>query len=89
MSEIHDFHLWSLSDEKPIFTAHVVCTGNTNYALFTISQLLKMDFDIHHSTVQVEPAKHGAKSSKMHCLNELDFTAFDLEASENRQSPEV
>ena len=24
VKEIHDFHLWSLSDEKPIFTAHVV-----------------------------------------------------------------
>ena len=24
VDEVHDFHLWALSDEKPIFTAHVV-----------------------------------------------------------------
>mmetsp|Transcript_34679 Transcript_34679/g.45607 ORF Transcript_34679/g.45607 Transcript_34679/m.45607 type:complete len:114 (+) Transcript_34679:612-953(+) len=37
VQEIHDFHLWCLSDEKPIFTAHVVVTGNPSYALYTIT----------------------------------------------------
>ena len=40
VKEIHDFHLWSLSDEKPIFTAHVVVTGNPSYALYNITELL-------------------------------------------------
>jgi len=40
IKEIHDFHLWSLSDEKPIFTAHVVCVGNPSFALYTITELL-------------------------------------------------
>ena len=40
VAEIHDFHLWCLSDEKPIFTAHVVVTGNPSYALYNITQLL-------------------------------------------------
>ena len=40
VAEIHDFHLWCLSDEKPIFTAHVVVTGNPSYALYNITKLL-------------------------------------------------
>ena len=33
VKEINDFHLWALSDEKPIFTAHVVVTGNPSHSL--------------------------------------------------------
>ena len=33
VKEISDFHLWALSDEKPIFTAHVVVTGNPSHSL--------------------------------------------------------
>ena len=51
MAEIHDFHLWCLSDEKPIFTAHVVVTGNPSHALYSITELLQTEFDIYHTTV--------------------------------------
>lgn len=57
VQEIHDFHLWELGDSKPIFTAHVVTTGNPSYALYSITQLLQTDFEIYHSTLQIEPAK--------------------------------
>ena len=30
VSEIHDFHLWALSNDKPIFTAHIICSSNSN-----------------------------------------------------------
>ena len=59
VKEIHDFHLWGLSDEKPIFTAHVVCSGNPNHALYVITELLQRQYDIYHSTIQVEPAKES------------------------------
>lgn len=51
VAEIHDFHLWCLSDEKPIFTAHVVVTGNPSHALYSITELLQTEFDIYHTTV--------------------------------------
>ena len=41
VKEIHDFHLWGLSDEKPLFTAHVVCSGNPSHALYVITELLQ------------------------------------------------
>ena len=59
VKEIHDFHLWCLSDAKPIFTAHVVCTGNPSYALFNITKVLQKDFEIYHTTIQIEPAKRS------------------------------
>ena len=78
VTEIHDFHLWCLSDEKPIFTAHVVVTGNPNYALYNITQLLQDDFEIYHSTVQIEPAKKshlqkGGSGGFQRCINEHCF----------------
>ena len=51
VKEINDFHLWALSDEKPIFTAHVVATGNPSHALYVITELLQKEFEIFHSTV--------------------------------------
>lgn len=57
VTEIHDFHCWELGDGKPIFTAHIVVTGNPSYALYNITQLLKIDYEIYHSTLQIEPVK--------------------------------
>ena len=84
VEEIHDFHLWSLSDEKPIFTAHVVVTGNPSYALYNITQLLQEDFEIFHTTVQIEPAKKShlqqKKQTLQRCLNEHNFKEQPLPA---------
>ena len=84
VEEIHDFHLWSLSDEKPIFTAHVVVTGNPSYALYNITQLLQEDFEIYHTTVQIEPAKKShlqqKKQTMQRCLNEHSFKEQPLPA---------
>ena len=49
--EVHDFHLWTLSEAKPIFTAHVVVSGSTSQALYAITELLQCDFEIYHSTI--------------------------------------
>merc|ERR1712117_883223 len=40
VSEVHDFHLWNLSDEKPIFTAHVVSDDNPSFVLYEITKML-------------------------------------------------
>ena len=49
--EIHDFHLWSLSEDKPMFSAHVVVSGDPSHALYQITEILQVQFDIFHSTV--------------------------------------
>ena len=86
VQEIHDFHLWSLSDEKPIFTAHVVVRGNPHFALYTITKLLQLEFNIFHSTLQIEPAKesHFAKRKPglLPCINEHNFEPEDANSPE-------
>ena len=56
---MHDFYLCALSDEKPVFTAHLVCVGNPSHALYRVTELLQKEYGIHHSTVQIEPAKES------------------------------
>ena len=51
VKEVHDFHLWTISDEKPIFTAHIVYSGNSNHALYRITELLQKDYKIFQSTI--------------------------------------
>ena len=55
--EVHDFHLWSLSDEKPILTAHIVSNENPSSILYQVTEMLQRDFEIYLSTIQVEPMK--------------------------------
>ena len=57
--QIHDFHLWELGDGKPILTAQVVVIGNPSYALYCITKLLQVDYEIFCSTIQVEPEKRS------------------------------
>ena len=44
VEEVHDFHLWALSESKPIFTAHVVTRENPSRALYNITQMLQSEF---------------------------------------------
>ena len=49
--EVHDYHVWALSSEKPILSAHVVTDLAPQVALYKLTQVLKNDFEIHHSTI--------------------------------------
>ena len=51
VDEIHDFHIWSLGEGKPIMTAHVVTDANPSYALYKITELLQTEFEIYHATI--------------------------------------
>jgi Co/Zn/Cd efflux system component len=51
VDEVHDFHLWSISSEKPILTAHVITQHPPAFALFEITKMLQTEFDIYHSTI--------------------------------------
>jgi len=41
VDEIHDFHVWNLSDEKPVLTAHVVTDEACAYTLYKVTELLQ------------------------------------------------
>ena len=57
IASIHDLHVWSISSGKTSLSVHVVCmdTPSTWPALVvSVRDMLASDFDIHHTTVQVE-----------------------------------
>mgnify|MGYP002780846294 CR=1 FL=1 len=59
VASIHDLHLWSLSSQQPMLTAHVdIETGVDADALRRrLSALLRKRFGITHSTLQMEAAR--------------------------------
>ena len=80
VNEVHDFHLWNLSDEKPILTAHVVSDDNPSFVLYQITEMLQKEFEIFLSTIQIEPLKHShlkkdanQDGGLLKCLNEHNF----------------
>jgi len=61
--DVHHVHVWSLTPEHPLLTLHVNVDpdADSTQVLQRIKQVLQDRFQIHHSTIQVEPA---------HCVDE-------------------
>ena len=57
---IHDLHLWTLTSDMEVFTAHVmVSTDADHHAVLDQARVLLADrHSIHHATLQVEPEDH-------------------------------
>jgi len=54
---VHDLHLWSLADEKPLLSAHLVAEDaeKLDAVLQAATRTLVQRFRILHATLQVEP----------------------------------
>jgi cobalt-zinc-cadmium efflux system protein len=54
--EVHHVHVWSLTPERPLLTAHVCVSNEVKYdqVMQLIKSLLKDRYGISHSTVQIE-----------------------------------
>ena len=54
--EVHDLHIWSISRDLPALTAHVSVSSRPDdgHTLVTLQALLRHDFGIEHSTLQLE-----------------------------------
>ena len=61
--DAHHVHVWSLTPEHPLLTLHVNVDPDADLTqvLQRVKQVLEDRFQIHHSTIQVEPA---------HCVDE-------------------
>jgi cobalt-zinc-cadmium efflux system protein len=57
---IHDLHVWTLTSDMEVLTAHVVVTdGADHHAVLDRARVLLADgHGIHHATLQVEPESH-------------------------------
>ena len=58
--EVHDLHLWTLTSDMEVLTAHVVTTDATDAhsVLDAAREVLATRHDISHATLQVEPSSH-------------------------------
>ncbi len=56
VADVHDLHAWTITSGMNVVSAHVVMTGGADPAgvLDQLSQCLAGDFDIEHSTFQLE-----------------------------------
>ncbi|MGZ4805370.1 MAG: cation diffusion facilitator family transporter [Ilumatobacteraceae bacterium] len=58
--DVHDFHVWTLTSEMEVVTAHLVVTAGTDThgVLDRARALLADSYGITHATFQVEPDDH-------------------------------
>jgi cobalt-zinc-cadmium efflux system protein len=58
--EVHDLHLWTLTSEMEVLTAHVVTSDETeaHAVLDRAREVLAERHGISHATLQVEPSSH-------------------------------
>jgi cobalt-zinc-cadmium efflux system protein len=57
VTSVHDLHVWSITSGKASLTAHVVHdpdVTDVQALLVRIRQVVSTEFDIHHSTIQIE-----------------------------------
>lgn len=53
---VYDLHVWSISSKKIALSVHIITEFLDNKNILSnISNMLKEKFDIHHSTIQIEP----------------------------------
>ena len=59
---VHDLHAWTITSGMNVVSAHVVMgpEGNQGALLDHLSDCLSGDFDINHSTFQLETPEHVA-----------------------------
>lgn len=72
VASIHDLHLWSLSSQQPLLSAHVdVAEGVDSDALRRrLAALLRERFGIGHSTLQMEAARCAQPACGEHAHGE-------------------
>lgn len=52
---VHDLHIWAASTTETVLTAHLVMpTGGEDAFLHQTAERLRHDFNVHHTTIQVE-----------------------------------
>lgn len=57
--DVHDLHVWTITSGRDALSAHVVVDRNADpdAVLKEITHLVQHDFNLHHSTLQVEQAE--------------------------------
>lgn len=67
VDSIHDLHVWAITTGKPSLSVHMVSTtGDFDRLAIDAAEVLESEFNIHHSTVQMErnPCEQAAGAHK-------------------------
>ncbi|MGM9923515.1 MAG: cation diffusion facilitator family transporter [Bacillus sp. (in: firmicutes)] len=66
---VHDLHIWSISSELPMLSCHmsISAEGNHDEVLRQAQHLLVEEFNIEHSTIQIEREEAGCPNSRLNC----------------------
>lgn len=70
--DVHDLHASQVATGLPVLTAHVVVEdscfhdGHLGPMLDELQQCISTDFDIEHSTIQFERARHADHEHETH-----------------------
>jgi len=66
--DVHDLHAWTITSGQPVVSAHVVMgpEADAQAVLDCLAQCLSHDFDIEHSTFQLEPADRRRTEARSH-----------------------
>jgi cobalt-zinc-cadmium efflux system protein len=69
--EIHDLHVWQITSGQPALSAHVLVTEDRDChaARLAIESILRDDYKITHSTLQVDHALPPADPME-HCIDQ-------------------
>ena len=64
VKDVHHVHVWSLTTEYPLLTLHVTVDHLDDYSVMlnNIKTILVKEFNIMHSTIQIEPIEENAVS---------------------------
>ena len=69
VNDIHDLHVWSITSGFPALSCHVVidANGDQQKVLQEVTKTLKQNFQIDHTTIQVDKNDSNCCSDKEHC----------------------
>ncbi len=65
VAAVHDLHAWQITAGLPMVSAHVVLKADADFhgVLDAVDNCLAEDFDMEHSTLQLEPADHDLEAA--------------------------
>lgn len=66
---VHDLHIWSISSELPMLSCHITIRNNADHdqVLNQVQKLIREEYHINHSTIQIESEKVGCPNTQLTC----------------------
>ena len=77
VSEVHDMHIWSLSNDKFSFTCHLILNpdadGTQQRVLTEADSVLRKKYDLNHNCIQIEvaPSATTPTNKRFLCGNDI------------------